>query len=299
MAKQDYESKLEEIELNNLQKAISEVEAAVAVSTPGTRPIFESFLQNARSRVGTLDKKLKESEKERDSRARDQVVMAQMAESEKALSADEKRTFSGFLEKEFFTKKHFGALEQFYSKSWNRLSASGKDAMSHRVWEGIRRDEYTFGELPKPVREKETDWAYSVLKKRDVLGGKASEIPEQDRGDFIRSYETGKREEAQKILERDSFKKHMFRGAESKDVKQASVEIESDADGKSAGLAIASGGANAPSEGKSQRERDATGDASDLKLDGIKLADAPQRISSDDIPNAKVQQTKGGPSLGG
>ncbi|MEA3207164.1 MAG: hypothetical protein QOE70_221 [Chthoniobacter sp.] len=209
MTDSDYESNLDEMERSNLQKAISEVETALAVSTPGTRPFFEGFLQNAKGRVATLDKKIKESHERREARAQEQVAVAYLAQKEAALSASEKETYSGFLGKEFFTKNDFRSLEKFYANTWERLSESGKDEMSHRIWEGIRRDEYTFSELPKSVREKEMEQAYKRLRDSPNELGSASRIPESDRVDFIRAYEGGRREEASKILDRESFKQNM------------------------------------------------------------------------------------------
>lgn len=223
MADSENESRLDEMERDSLQKVISEVERALAASVPGSRMALINFLENAKSRVATLDKKIKDSQVARETRANEQASVAYLAQKEAALSGSEKETFSGFLGKEFFTKKDFGDLDQFYTRTWDHLSEGGKDQMSHRIWEGVRRDKYTFGELPKTVREKETEHAYMRLRDSSIGLGSASRIPETDRGDFIRAYEGGRREEAGKILERESFKANMFRESSSKEVRHSPI----------------------------------------------------------------------------
>ena len=74
---------------------------------------------------------------------------------EAALNTKEKEQYSGFLKEDFFTKKDFGRLDDFYAHTWDRLSEGGKEQMSKRIWEGVRRNEYKFTDLPKDVQEKE------------------------------------------------------------------------------------------------------------------------------------------------
>jgi hypothetical protein len=230
MADDDSELRFDEMERDNLQGAISGVEAALAASTPGTREPLENFLRNAKSRVSVLEKKIKDAEVDRENHARDQMALADLATRETALNAKEKEAYSGFLKEEFFTKRDFAKLSEFYSHTWDRLSEGGKDQMSQRVWEGIRRDEYSFGDLPASVREKEAKHAYMRLHGSSISIGGAAEIPEQDRNEFLRTYESGKERDAEKILERQSFKKNMFRGAESKPVRHSAVGHMTDAD---------------------------------------------------------------------
>jgi len=172
MRENDSEYKLDELEQVSLQKVISEVETALAVSTPGTRGVFENLLSNARGRLGTLEKKIKETKEEKEAQAREEATtIAQLAENETSLSREEKKTYSGFLKEEYFTKKDFNRLEQFYAHTWDRLSEKGKNEMSHRVWEGIRRDEYIFSELPETVQGKEADRVYTVFKSKRLSRG--------------------------------------------------------------------------------------------------------------------------------
>jgi hypothetical protein len=223
MAESEFEIRRDEMERDSLQKTISDVETALAVSTPGTRPLFENLLHNAKGRIGALDKKIKDAQEARETHEREQAAGLALAERETALSAREKETYSGFLKEDFFTKKDFGRLEQFYTKTWDRLSEQGKDEMSKRIWGGIRHGQYSFSDLPPAVREKEMKQLHHRLTESAIGMGEAAEIPEKDRKEFIEAYEAGKKDEAAKVLERESFKRTMFRDGEAKGVK--SVEV--------------------------------------------------------------------------
>jgi hypothetical protein len=298
MAESDSESRFDELERDNLQKVISEVEAAQAASRADKKPMLDHFLQNARGRVAVLDKRIKESKAENESRHQAEVAVAVLAAKETALSTSEKETYSGFLAKEFFTKKDFGSLEKFYSQTWDRLSESGKAEMSHRIWEGIRRDEYKFTDLPKVVQEKEAERAYYVLKKRETGTGKASNIPETDREDFIRAYESGKREEAKKILERESFRMNMF-------VNETTVEkrdVAANKDKESERSAFADNVRSQPSGKAEQKVRpDAASmgelDFSSVNLGGMKVADDKSAASPAGIPRANGSAASEGKSV--
>ena len=299
MTVSDSDWKLDEMECENLQRAISEVETARAAAPPGARSFFENFLLNAKGRIAALEKKIKETKAEKETEAREHLALAYLAQNEAALSASEKQTFSGFLGKPFFTKDDFGSLEKFYSHTWDRLSEAGKDEMSRRVWEGIRRNEYTFAELPKVVRDKETEHAYKRLRDSAIGSVEAQRIPEKDREDFIRAYESGKREEAEQILGRDSFANGMFRGSESRSVDHARVDSGRDSDGKSVGGQVAAGDLpdKVPQEPVKSAGK-ANLDVSDLNLDGLQLAEASSAPSSANIPRDGAVRLKNGTSLG-
>lgn len=274
MAESDTEMKLDEMERDNLQKSISEVETAFAVATPASRAIFEFFLQNAKGRVGVLDKKIKDSQTAKEEHARETAaVMADLAKKETALSERERETYSGFLGKEFFTQKDFASLEKFYEKTWDRLSERGKDEMSHRVWEGIRRDEYKFTDLPKIVQEKESGRAYTLLTQRQTGLGNESRIPKSDRMDFVHAFESGNREEASRILERKSFRDNMAVGASPK-TERFDVERRIEADRKAI---VATTSAN-KSNGTADKSSLPPGsmaeiDFASINLDGLKVKD--------------------------
>ena len=300
MSDDDNEAKRDEMERDSLQKTISEVETALAGSTAGARAVLENFLLNARGRVAVLDKKIKDSQVEKEKHAKEVVEAVSLAQKETALSSREKETFSGFLKEEFFTKKDFARLDQFYAHTWDRLSDGGKDQMSHRVWEGIRRDEYTFTELPASVREKEAKQAYKRLRDSSIGLGSAASIPEMDRDDFVRSYESGKSEEAGKILERKAFKESMFLGADSKRRNHVSAEYGREADiadiKKQTSANLQTRDDSQPPL-KSGAKADV--DLGDLNLDGVKMAESNAQTSAAEIPNAKGATARSGSSLRG
>ena len=295
----EIESKFDEMERDRLQAVVSALETALAVSSPASRSAVERGLQGAKGRVEFLNKKIKDAQVEQENHAREQAALAAtLVERETRLNSEEKRTYAGFLEKGFFTKSDFGSLESFYAKAWDRLSERGKDEMSHRVWEGVRRGEYKFTELPRVVQEKEMERAHSRLKSSAIGTADESRIPAKDREDFIRAYEEGKREEAAKILERESFKENMFRHSESKGVKQASVEMGRAADGNNVER-VAS--ADMPKPAKPAEEKSAGKaemDLSGFNLEGAKLSEAPAEISSAEIKAATASKAKGNALLG-
>lgn len=294
----DYESKFDEIERDNLQNAIAEVERTLASAGTQKPMPLANFVENAKGRIAALDRKIKESQAERESRAREQVAITHLAQKEAALSAAEKETYSGFLGKEFFTKNDFASLETFYAQTWDRLSEGGKDEMSHRVWEGIRREEFTFSELPEIVREKEAKRAYKVLSERTVGAGSTKAISEKDRLDFLRSYEAGEHDEAEKILDRESFKKTMFQAPESKAIKSAAVQADRESAGRVTNEKIAAGQSQAGQKQADQNAGEAKNGLLDIKLDGLELVEASGPASSADMPRAANSPAKHASSLG-
>lgn len=60
------------------------------------------------------------------------------AENETQLSPPEKKAFAALLSKSRFTKGDFAAMETFYATAYDRLSESGKDELSRRIWAGKR-----------------------------------------------------------------------------------------------------------------------------------------------------------------
>ncbi len=213
MAESENDSKFDEIERDSLQKAISEVERSLLAAGTGARAPLVNFLANAKGRVAFLEKRIKESGAEREARAQEHATLVALAQKETALNVEEKETYGGFLEKGFFTKRDFPALEKFYAETWERLSEGGKDEMSHRVWEGIRREEFKFSELPAFVQQKEAKHLYGRLTGSTKNLGDASAIPEKDRQDFVRAYEDGNKAESYRVLERESFRKNVALGS--------------------------------------------------------------------------------------
>ena len=301
MAEIEKVSESDRMEQAGLERAVADIERVVLASPPGTRPLFNGFLLNAKARLGVLEKKIQDAEREERNHATNEAAIVELAQKETALNAKEKETYGGFLKKEFFTKGDFAKLDEFYTHSWDCLSESGKDQMSHRIWQGIRRDEYKFTELPKSVQEKETERAYNVLNRRSAASPDLSAIPDKDRTDFIRAYEAGKREEAGKVLERDSFKKSMFLNNESAARSHVAVDHGREAEKAAAAAKVAESRSQNTPQRAPEGAKSGAKNLSDLGLDdGIKLVDVEAQGTSAEIPNARAggtsqrQSTPGG-----
>ena len=99
---------LDEMEYKNLLGAVAGVEALLAYAAPGVRPLYESFLNNAKSQLDFLKKKVEGRKEEQERHDQQQAAMMQLAQKEAALSQSEKETYNGLLGKDFFTKRDFG-----------------------------------------------------------------------------------------------------------------------------------------------------------------------------------------------
>jgi hypothetical protein len=286
MTDSETETRQQEIERDSLQGVISQMQGALLFATAEARPALTTAMRNATSRLGVVEKKIQELHTARETEAKEQTNAAALAQSESRLNQEERNTFAGFLKEDFFTKADLGRLEDFYTKSWERLSESGKNQMSHRVWDGIRHGEYTFDQLPPAVREKEAKQAYGLLRdsKIDVSG--VDEIPDKDRQDFIRAYEAGKKAEAGKILERESFKKAMFRGSESKSV--TNVEAGKNRESESEQLLAAVKPAGPSSAGEKPKDSKAIGNAdfSALQFGGMTAGETTASVQPPLVANA-------------
>lgn len=296
----DLELRAEEAERDNIQRMISALEAAHAVSSSASRSSIMLSLMNLQVRLANVEKRIEETEVDEKREKGEAVAVAieREAEIEAKLNTDEKRTFSSFLREKFFTRADFGRLETFYAHTWDRLSEYGKDELSHRVWEGIRRDEYSFGELPEMVREKEAKRVYvSITKATDPDSG-VSAVPEADRADFVRTYEAGKKDEAEQILQRDGFRNNLFRSTESKPVRSMQAEHRKEAEGSKIGTAISAAIAAIPSAPVEEGAK-AKASLTDIELGDVKLVDAVAEPSSHSIPRSGASPARSTPSLSG
>lgn len=163
MADAETETKQQEMERASLQGVISQMQGALMFATVEARPALATALRNAASRLGVVEKKIQELQAARETEMKEQTNAVAIAQNESRLNQQERSNFAGFLKEDYFTKADFGRLEEFYAKTWDRLSEHGKDEMSHRIWEGVRKGKYSFSELPPKVREKEMERAYGVL----------------------------------------------------------------------------------------------------------------------------------------
>ncbi|MEI9897869.1 MAG: hypothetical protein WDN28_29440 [Chthoniobacter sp.] len=233
-------------------------------------------------------KKIQELHATRETEAKAQTNAVVIAQSESRLNQQERSTFAGFLKEDYFTKTDFGKLEEFYEKSWDRLSEHGKDEMSKRIWGGIRHGKYSFGDLPPKVREHEMERAYGAVTKQHGQSAEVSAIPEKDRHDFIRAFEEGKKDEAAKILERDSFKKHLFERPESAARSHTNENLNREAEKPALAASSANAQPNKEPEKAAHGGSNAIKDLAGFSLEGVKLAESKVQGTSADIPNARI-----------
>lgn len=164
MAATEFDIIRDEQERNNLLKAIADVETAMLTSSPGTRYVLVNTLENAKKRIAALEKKIEEAKVEHTAEVQAQAAAA-LAAKETKLSAEERETYRGFLEEPYFTKKDFGKLDEFYIRSYDRLSEDGKEEMSKRLHEGLRRGEFKFSDLSQAIQRR--DNAHCLVKAVD------------------------------------------------------------------------------------------------------------------------------------
>ncbi len=203
-------SQLDEMERLRLAEAILQMQTFLhrntAVLDAAVLRMLNNFIGNARNHLAALDEDLiVENRHKKETEERQLAVMHRLAERELALSQEESETYSRFLEKDAFTKGDFAALSGFYSNAWDRLSEGGKAEMTTRVWEGVRRQEYHFSELPEVVKEKEAERLQQLLLKGSGVARDLERIPAPDREDFLSAWKAGKRADAFEILDRPSF----------------------------------------------------------------------------------------------
>ena len=212
----------EEAEYKRLLGVIGQLERSLAVTTSSdVANALATYLNSLKTRLSVLEEKQKTIEVEKQ-RMTDQQNLAVLVERETALNEQEREQYGTFLAQEYFTKADFGSLEQFYGNTWDKLTEGGKDQMSHRVWEGVRREEYRFTELPEAIKEKEAE------RLRDAFRAdhkNLREIPDGDRNDFIDAWDGGRKHESYKVLDRPSFTKSVATSVAA-EVPASSVTVE-------------------------------------------------------------------------
>lgn len=278
----DAQLKQQDMERNSLQSTVSDIQAALLFSNGEKRQILELALRNASSRLGAIEKKIEDLSTRREIETREELArVVSMANNESRLSTREKEEYSGFLKEDFFTKSDFGSLDHFYRNSWARLSEEGKNQMSARIWKGVRKGEYRFDELPPAVREKEMLRAHERLQVSSIQTNELRSIPEKDRQDFNREYEAGRKDEAAKVLERDSFKQTMFRERESKEIR--SNQAVKEPDGATLGKKIAESASPSPVS-KTPMPTEGDLDLAGVHLAGLNMKDSEKAPSVADMP---------------
>jgi hypothetical protein len=290
----------QEFEQVSLQSTVSNLQAALLYATGESRKVLETAYRNASGRLATVETKVKDLQGKHEEEVKEESTRAAtLVAQETRLSAQEKETFGGFMKKDFFTKADFGRLEDFYKKSYDRLSEHGKDEMSHRIWEGIRKHEYTFSELPADVREKEMRRAYGALTKQTDQSANVARIPESDRKDFIHAFETGHTAAAAKILQRPSFTQNMNLSPESKAREHSVANQGHEADRVDVSAHVADSKPQGLLQKAPESAKAASKDLAAFGLDGAKLVDVQSQGTSSELPRGQQRSTGQGKSTPG
>ncbi|MBL9144926.1 MAG: hypothetical protein JNM99_14695 [Verrucomicrobiaceae bacterium] len=262
-------SETNKIELHRLSKLISDLQMSIFLGggvSAATTSMLVKALADAQGQLVGVERSEEREQREFERKHEQEVATAAIAaaEREAALSLSEKQEFASFLQCEFFTKTMFDRLDRFYTNTWDRLSDDGKAEMSHRVWEGVRRGEYQFNELPGAVKEREAQRLYEVLRHEEGRDQNLRQIEPQDRNDFKDAWEGQRRDAAFKILARPSFTENVSLRSEA--VKSESVTLNSPSEVSKVLNHIAA----APSPESNAKVSHAAGEA-DLKPDDLLL----------------------------
>ena len=255
-------SVIDEMEHEKLLEAISLVERIqtriVAESNNAAAPsMLGAFGESIKRRVEELEMHCdlpNRGEKEKKKAAK-QLVAGYIAISESRLSVAEQRQYAEFLTKEYFTKSDFNQLEEFYSSAWERLSESGKAEMSERVWEGVRRGEYSFVELPDEVRKKEAELLYQKLVSGQELPANLKAIPEAERREFMAAVESGNQSRIDDVMSSDVFAKNVAVYPPSNDVLARKPQIEAEEVDSEAGFQKSSAVSNQPNSVETEGQK--------------------------------------------
>lgn len=266
---------MDRAEAGRLREAVKSLEAMIKAggitSNAASSMLLAGALSTAQKKIEDLDGREQEAKKDERERAEKDVAIAIAIQHEAALSAEENRQYQDFLSREYFTKNDFGKLEHFYEHTYDRLSEQGKSEMSHRVWEGVRREQYEFNELPDVVKEKEATRLRHELSK-DRPDPKLLEIPVNDRGDFISAWDANQHSKAFEVLNKKCFSENVAVGSTPHHSKTSGVET-TEAAKKVAEAAQESPQETSPTKSGSQNM------APEFSLGDLKLIDAPDPTS--------------------
>lgn len=259
-----------------LREAINDLLAKIANGAiprdEATSMEVARLIDSAEKQIADIERKDEAGrEKEREEALRE-LAVAYKVELEARLNAVEKHQYAAFLKKEHFTKADFDSLEKFYTNSYDKLTDSGKAELSTRVWNGVRRKEYEFIDLPDVVKEKEAARLRDRLSERQ-LAPDLREIPESDRMEFVNAWDAGKQRDAYEILNRTSFGDNVALSANSVREQNRAVKNQSEAL-----QVLAVEGEPSPEPASKAKPRSAP---AELKLDDVMLvSDAGGKIES-------------------
>ncbi len=257
-------------EYRNLKDTALALEKLLTDSPLGVNPVLQTTLANIQRRLEVLEREIKQDEiKERAG----QAVAAAAAEKEAALNASERGIFCDLLRRDYFAKADMPQVNSFYKNIWDKLTDDGKGEISRRLWEGIRHGEQPFSDLADDIKEKEAERLHKLFTNATIEVGAMAQVPEKDRSDFIRAYEGGNKEEAYRILDRQSFTNNVSVAAP-REIENAPVEKNRESKSKSI-EAVAAAPILEITEQKNDSEPQAIGkiDLDSINLDNLKVAD--------------------------
>jgi hypothetical protein len=199
-------SQLDEVEYAHLADQVFEIEKLVKSGQAGpVNYLLNNFLHNAKSRMKEIrHEAIVEAETKKEEMLKELSRAAVLAEMEHNLNGAEKQQYAGFLKLDYFTKANFDELEGFYTNTWDRLSERGKTEMSTRVWEGVRRHEFEFEEMPEAMRKRETERTYLQLTDKAERSPRLPEFSAETKAAFLYEMEAGDKKTAEKILSRSA-----------------------------------------------------------------------------------------------
>ncbi len=139
-----------------IRESIERLEAAIKSGMKiSDEFLLKGELSNKIAQLAEANQRQDYSEKEKkEEKTREASSISYLVEQEKKLTAEEKEKYSNFLAMDYFKKSDLKELDQFYQKSWDKLSEEGKDQMDKRVAEGIRRGEFTVDEMPESMKQR-------------------------------------------------------------------------------------------------------------------------------------------------
>lgn len=155
-----------EVEASRFARSVEEIEKLIRSGADISGYPLAAALESRQARLDSIraeDEHVTADKKEKDQK--DRSAIAQMVEREAKLNKEEKDRYAQLLSKDYFTKSDFNDLDQFYTRSWDKLSDEGKAEMDKRVLEGVRQGQYELNELPDSVKERVNGRPQQSIKK--------------------------------------------------------------------------------------------------------------------------------------
>lgn len=152
-------TELNEIVASNLRTAIDRIEGTLRSGAKLENEfLLKGELLNKLGQLAEVKQQQEFIEKDKkDDKVRETAAISYLVAKETKLNAQEKEEYAQFLSKEYFRKSDLKELEGFYTNSWDKLSEEGKEQMTQRVAEGIRRGEFTYDQMPDSMKKREVD----------------------------------------------------------------------------------------------------------------------------------------------